>query len=90
LALKGALVETILAGLSVSMSKFKKNPAEILRAAKNRTVAVLTHNKPAFYMVSPEVFEAILDRLDDARLTRLAKARLKQRHRAVAVTLDQL
>jgi antitoxin StbD len=90
LALKGALVETILASLSVSMSKFKKNPAEILRAAKNRTVAVLTHNKPAFYMVSPEVFEAILDRFDDERLTRLAKSRLKQRHRAVEITLDQL
>ena len=83
-------METILAKLSVSMSEFKKNPAEVLRVAKNKTVAILTHNKPAFYMVSPKVFEAILDRLDDARLTQLAKERLKQKHRSVEVTLDEL
>ena len=83
-------MESVLAQLSVSMSEFKKNPAEVLRAAKDKTVAVLTHNKPAFYMVSPKVFEAILDQLDDARLADLAGKRLKQKHRAVEVTLDEL
>ncbi len=83
-------MESVLAQLCVSMSEFKKNPAEVLRAAKDKTVAVLTHNKPAFYMVSPKVFEAILDQLDDARLADLAGKRLKQKHRAVEVTLDEL
>ncbi len=83
-------MESVLAQLCVSMSEFKKNPAEVLRAAKDKTVAVLTHNKPAFYMVSPKVFEAILDQLDDARLAGLAGKRLKQKHRAVEVTLDEL
>lgn len=83
-------MESVLAQLSVSMSEFKKNPAEVLRAAKDKTVAVLTHNKPAFYMVSPKVFEAILDQLDDARLTELAGKRLKQKRRAIEVTLDEL
>ena len=83
-------METILAPLSVSISEFKKNPAEVPRVAKYKTVAVLTHNKPAFYMVSPKIFEAMLDHLDDARLTQLAKERLKQRHRAIDVTLDEL
>lgn len=83
-------MESVLAQLSVSMSEFKKNPAEVLRAAKDKTVAVLTHNKPAFYMVSPKVFEAILDQLDDAQLADLAGKRLKQKHRAVEVTLDEL
>jgi len=83
-------METILAQLSISMSEFKKNPAEVLRIAKHKTVAVLTHNKPAFYMVSPRIFEVLLDHLDDARLSRLARERLKQRHRAVRVRLDEL
>ena len=83
-------MESVLAQLSVSMSEFKKNPAEVLRAAKDKTVAVLTHNKPAFYMVSPKVFEAILEQLDDARLTELAGKRLKQKRRAIEVTLDEL
>ena len=83
-------MESVLAQLSVRMSEFKKNPAEVLRAAKDKTVAVLTHNKPAFYMVSPKVFEAILEQLDDARLTELAGKRLKQKRRAIEVTLDEL
>ena len=45
------------------MSEFKKNPAAILREANNRPVAVLNHNKAAFYMIEPELFEAIMEEI---------------------------
>jgi antitoxin StbD len=83
-------METILSDLSISMTKFKKNPNEALRESGGRTVAVLSHNKPAFYMVPPERYEAMLDELDDLQLVCLAKERLKQKGRAVEVTLDDL
>jgi antitoxin StbD len=47
-------METILSNLSVSMTEFKKNPNEALRESGGQAVAVLSHNKPAFYMVPPE------------------------------------
>lgn len=83
-------MEAILSDLSVSMTEFKKNPNDALRESKGQTVAVLSHNKPAFYMVPPERYEAMLEQIDDLQLVRLAKERLKQKGRAVEVTLDDL
>jgi len=83
-------METILSNLSVSMTEFKKNPNDELRESGGQTVAVLSHNKPAFYMVPPDRYEAMLEALDDLKLVKLAKERLKQKGRAIEVTLDDL
>lgn len=80
----------ILATLSTSMSEFKKNPAAVLRQANGRPVAVLSHNSPAFYMVDPQLFEAMMDELADADLHRKAIGRLADKARAVEVDLDDL
>jgi antitoxin StbD len=71
------------------MSDFKTNPAKVLREADKRPVAVLSHNKPAFYMVDPEVFEALLDELDEARLAPIVKQR-EARGKFVKVNLKDL
>ena len=83
-------METILSDLSVSMTEFKKNPNEALRGSGGRAVAVLSHNKPAFYMVPPNCYEAMLEEINDLRLVCVAKERLKQKDRAIEVTLDDL
>ncbi|MHB1237741.1 MAG: type II toxin-antitoxin system Phd/YefM family antitoxin [Gallionella sp.] len=83
-------METILSDLSVSMTEFKKNPNVALRESGGQAVAVLSHNKPAFYMVPPDRYEAMLDAIDDLHLVRVVKERLKQKDRAIAVTLDDL
>ena len=83
-------METILSGLSVSMTEFKKNPNEALRESGGQAVAVLSHNKPAFYMVPPNRYEAMLEELNDLRLVRVAKERIKQKGRAIQVSLDDL
>lgn len=83
-------MEAILAEMTVSMSEFKKNPAAVLREAKNRPVAVLNHNRAAFYMVEPQLFEALMEELADQDLHRKVVARLGQRSRAVEVDLADL
>ncbi len=83
-------MEAILSDLSVSMTEFKKNPNEALRESGGQAVAVLSHNKPAFYMVPPERYEAMLEAIDDQRLMRVVKERLKQKGRAIEVSLDDL
>lgn len=83
-------MENVLSDLSVSMSEFKKNPAAVLREAGSRPVAVLNHNRPAFYMVEPALFAAMVEELGDSDLYRKAAARLADKSRAVEVTLDRL
>jgi antitoxin StbD len=83
-------MQTILADITVSMSEFKKNPAAVLREARNRPVAVLNHNKAAFYMVEPALFEAMLEELADQELHRKVLARLGERARAIEVDVDEI
>jgi antitoxin StbD len=83
-------VDVILADLTVSMSEFKKNPAAILRQAGKRPVAVLNHNKAAFYLVEPALFEAMLDELHDQELRSKVMARLDERARAIEVDVDEI
>ena len=83
-------METILADITVSMSEFKKNPASVLREAHNRPVAVLNHNKPAFYMIEPRMFEAMLDELADHDLHRTVLARIAEKANAIEVDIDKI
>jgi antitoxin StbD len=83
-------MEILLAGHTVSMSEFKKNPAAVLRQAKNRPVAVLNHNKAAFYMLEPALMEAILEELADQELLEKVRARLASTSVPVDVNIDDL
>ncbi|MFW9594748.1 MAG: type II toxin-antitoxin system Phd/YefM family antitoxin [Macromonas sp.] len=83
-------MQTILADVAVSMSEFKKNPAAVLRKANHRPVAVLNHNKVAFYMIEPEPFEALMEAIADQDLYAKVRARLADKANAVEVSLDDL
>ena len=81
-------METILADMTISMSEFKKNPSSVLRQAQSRPVAVLNHNKAAFYMVEPRLFQAMMDELADRGLHRTVLSRLAERAQAIEVDID--
>lgn len=81
-------MQTLYTDLTVSMSDFKKNPAKVLRDAGAQPVAVLSHNKAAFYMVEPGLFEAMLEDLADARLLPLLKRRIASAERGEITEVD--
>jgi len=83
-------MDTIYADYTISMSEFKKNPAQILRSAGEKPVAVLNHNRPAFYMVTPKLFEALVEKLIDLDLAELARRRLARKETAIEVDIDQI
>lgn len=83
-------METIFADVTISMSEFKKNPAAVLRDAGSRPVAVLNHNKAAFYIVEPALFQAMLEELSDQELNRKVLARMSERAHAIEVDIDDI
>ncbi|MGE4498040.1 MAG: type II toxin-antitoxin system prevent-host-death family antitoxin [Deferribacterales bacterium] len=83
-------MDVIYADYSVSMSEFKKNPAEVLRNAGEKPVAVLSHNRPAFYMVTPKMFEAMLEEIADKELISKVRTRLESLADAVEVDIDKI
>ena len=57
-------MEQVLASRSVSITELKRSPSAVLEKAGAQPVAVLNHNRPAAYLLSPEVYEAMLERLN--------------------------
>jgi antitoxin StbD len=57
-------MEQLLASRSVSITELKRSPSAVLEQAGSEPVAVLNHNRPAAYLLSPQVYEAMLDRLN--------------------------
>ncbi len=68
-------MQIVLADMAVSVSELKKNPSAVLSGAPGGPVAVLNHNRVMGYMVPAEVFEAMMDRLDDLELAELVRQR---------------
>ncbi|APW44219.1 type II toxin-antitoxin system prevent-host-death family antitoxin [Rhodoferax saidenbachensis] len=83
-----AATHAIYAQTTVSMTDLRRNPSGILEDAGDSPIAVLNHNKPAAYLLSAKAYEALLDRLDDAELTKIVKQR--QGGKRVKVTLEAL
>ena len=83
-------MNAIFADYSISMSEFKRNPAQVLRSAGEKPVAVLNHNRPAFYMITPKLFEALVEHLADRDLVELVRNRLATTGDAIEVDLDEL
>jgi antitoxin StbD len=57
-------MEQVLASRSVSITELKRSPSAVLEQAGSEPVAVLNHNRPAAYLLSPSVYEAMLVRLN--------------------------
>lgn len=57
-------MEQVLASRSVSITELKRSPSAVLEQAGSEPVAVLNHNRPAAYLLSPEVYESMLARLN--------------------------
>ena len=90
-------MEKVHTNLTVSITEFKKNPNDVLEQAAGQPFVVLTNNKPSFYVLTPEVFEALGEEaIEEALwqveatpmlLERLAEVREGQ---SVPVTIEQL
>jgi antitoxin StbD len=81
-------METVHAGLTVSVTELKRNFAGVLATAKDAPVAVLNHNKPEAYLLSAKHYESILNALEDMEDKRLVEERSAGPF--VEVALDEL
>jgi len=82
------MTHQILSDTAASITELKRNPMGTVAAGEGFPVAILTRNEPAFYCVPANLFEAMLERLDDLELNALADARIEQPR--VKVRLDEL
>lgn len=85
---KPPLIEEVLADACVSVSTLKRNPASIIAEAQLRQVAILSRNRPVAYLISPKVWEHVLDVFAERRLVEEAQSALAEDGDDVVIDLD--
>lgn len=56
-----------------SVSELKKNPMEVVSNGFGEAVAILNRNNPAFYCVPADMYERLMDLVEDRELIKLAE-----------------
>ena len=69
------LMQKICAEWCVSISQLKKNPCAVMKSAQGSAVAVLNRNRVMGYLISAQVFEAMIERLADVERADLVTVR---------------
>ncbi|EFU5825484.1 TPA: antitoxin [Enterobacter cloacae] len=72
------MANTIHSDTTASVSELKKNPMATVKAGAGYPVAIMNHNQPAFYCVPAELYEKMLEYIDDQELATLVEKRSKQ------------
>ncbi len=83
-------MEQVLTHYSASITELKKNPSALLEKAGGETIAILNHNKPSAYLVPAELYESLLERLEDYELGLIVKERQSEKAKAIRVSMDDL
>ena len=83
-------MDAIFTKLTTTISEFKQNPNEIVKKAKHKPFAVLTNNKATFYVMSPEYYDALLEKIWELEMTPEIKKRLASKDGNIRVTLEEL
>ena len=83
-------MQPILANYSASITELKKSPRKLLNEAKDDAIAILNHNVPTAYLVSKELYEKMIDIIDDYYLSKTVNERLNDNEKPVKVDIDDL
>lgn len=83
-------MQQILATYSASISELKKNPTALLNKAEGEAIAILNHNLPTAYLVPANVYEQIMEKLEDYELGKIVKERQAEKPLAIEMSLDDL
>ena len=80
----------ILSKYTASISELKKSPSSVIEEAGGEAVAILNHNKPSAYLVPSELYEKMMEIIDDYYLAQEVEARLNDGEEPVKVDIDAL
>ena len=83
-------MQSILANYSASITELKKSPTQLLDMAGDEAVAILNHNIPSAYLVPSNLYEKMIDIIDEYYLSLEVEKALNDGEKSIRVNLDDL
>ena len=83
-------MQPIFAKQTASISELKNNPSALIKQSDGESIAILNHNKPVAYLVSTDMYERMMEAMNDMELSQTVRARINDRQVPIKVSLDDL
>jgi antitoxin StbD len=83
-------MQPILSNYTASITELKKSPTQLLKDAGNEAVAILNHNVASAYLVPSELYEKMIDIIDDYYLAKEVQERLNDGEKSFRINIDEL
>ena len=84
-------MQPILSNYTASITELKKSPSQLLKDAGDETVAILNHNVASAYLVPCDVYEKMIDIINDYYLSKDVEERLEYNEsELIEVNIDDL
>lgn len=83
-------MQPILSNYTASITELKKSPTQLLKDAGNEAVAILNHNVASAYLVPSELYEKMIDIIDDYYLAKEVQESLNDGEKSFRVNIDEL
>lgn len=85
-------MDAIFAEHTIGVTELRESPSRVLKQAEetDEAVAILNHNRPAGYIVSPRMMHAMLDAIADRVAGDRAASRLSTLSLARRIDIDDL
>jgi len=82
------MAHTLRASVAASITELKKQPMATIEVGEGEPVVIMNRNHPAFYCVPVDLFESLLERLEDYELAEIVKSHKDESR--IRVSLDDL
>ena len=82
------MTQLIHARMTASITELKKSPMDTVLAGRGEAVAILNRNTPAFYCIPAELYEKMIEQLEDLELNQTADTRANQKR--IRVNINEL
>jgi PHD/YefM family antitoxin component YafN of YafNO toxin-antitoxin module len=83
-------MERIMTELVTNISDFRKNPNQQVEEAGDLPFAVITNNRPSFYVLPPALFDLFEEFMQDRELAQAMRTRISERDKFVRVDISKL
>lgn len=83
-------MQPVLARYTASITELKKSPTKIIEQAGNEAVAILNHNVTSAYLVPNDLYEKLIDIIDEYHLSKEVDKRLNDNDKSIKVDIDDL
>lgn len=73
------MANIILSDMTASITELKRHPMATVNKAHGAALAILNHNEPVFYCVPSQMYESMVDIIEDIHLGKIVEERKGQK-----------